>query len=389
MITLGLASNYSFGRSLRHLFAMGTKKDSAKLVSALADSYQSTPDQIALYHSGRTAISATLQALIGQGKILRGASVIIPGLTCIAVVRGIKSAGLKPDFCDISPENLEYDYSTLEPLLMVLSAAAATNTKKHTADYVGCILVQNTLGITWDIAKIEQLAKKYHFLIIEDLAHSAGRTYPDGRLAGTVGDATILSFGKGKAVDTICGGAAILRGRSAANWLIRPIRQPRLAERLRDRWYPVIAGLSRATWRIGLGKFLLAAAMKLHFIERSGDTALDLNVGLTNWQARLALKQIQNLATIKPGPLREFALVRDRDKCLAELSKAGYKLDEIWYDTPVAPARAAGEADFPADHCPRTVEIAQQIVNLPTWYPAKKLAKAREIIAKYSVKEAK
>lgn len=373
MIALGLASNYSFGRSLRHLFATGTKHSSEELTNALASAYGSTPDQVALFHSGRSAIAVALQTLIRQGIIAPGSPVIVPGLTCIAVIRGIKAAGLTPVFCDITPKSLEYNYSELEALLST----------------PGCILIQNTLGITWDIAKLEQLARRHNFVLIEDLAHSAGRTYPDGRPVGTVGQATILSFGKGKAIDTITGGALIMRSTKNVKPLVKPVHKPRLSQRLRDRWYPVIAGISRATWRIGLGKFIIAIAMKLHFIERSGDTTLDTNTRLTHWQARLALNQFQKLQSTKSGPLREFMFVHDRKQCLAELYQVGYKFDEIWYDTPVAPARATREADFPADKCPETVKIAERIVNLPTWYPEHKLAKARQIIAKYQIKEAK
>lgn len=403
MITLGLASNYSFGRSFRHLFAAGTKHSSEHLTTTLASIYHSTPDQVTLFHSGRSAIAVALQTLVEQGTIAPDSPVIVPGLTCIAVIRGIKAAGLRPVFCDITPGTLEYDYDRLEALLFApddrsgagpdhgssgLDLESVTGAENKTSK-LGCILIQNTLGITWDIARIEQLAKKHNFLLIEDLAHCAGRTYPDGRLVGTVGKATILSFGKGKAIDTITGGALIMYDTSSAKPLPKPTQKPPLPQRLRDRWYPVIAGLARATWRIGLGKAIIAVAIKLHLIERSGDTALDTNVRLTHWQARLALKQLHRLQTTNPGPLREFSLVRDREQCLAELYRAGYKLDEIWYDTPVAPARAAVEADFPAAKCPQTVKIVKQIVNLPTWYPQHKLSRARQIIEKYQIKEVK
>lgn len=387
MITLGLASNYSFGRSLRHLFAMGTKRSSQQLIDALASAYNSTPDQVALYHSGRSALAVALQILIERGDIAPGSPVIIPGLTCIAVLRGIKAAGCQPVFCDIAPKNLEYNYTQLGDLL-------AQHASK--SPHFGCILVQNTLGITWDIVKLEQLAREHHFLLIEDLAHSAGRAYPDGRLTGTVGSATILSFGKGKAIDTICGGALVMReqkitasSNKAPSPLTQPNRKPRLAQRLRDRWYPTLAGLARATWRIGLGKALIAIAMKFRWIERSGDTALNVDTRLTHWQSRLALRQFRQLQSTKPGPLRQFACVRDRKQCLAELYQFGYKFDEIWYDTPVAPARAAAEANFPTADCPETVKIASQIINLPTWYPERKLIKAHEIITKYQIKETK
>lgn len=360
MISLGQASNYNFGQALRHLFARGRAEDSEVLRAELAKKYGARPDNVALYHSGRSALAVALTA-VGQ----KGNKVIIPGLTCIAVVRAVKAAGMEPVFADITRGNLEYDYKKLDNIAKVC--------------YNGIIVVQNTLGRPWHVSKIKEIAKKHHLVIVEDLAHSAGRFYPDGREIGTVGQAVALSFGKGKAIDTINGGAVVLRNGQEARV---PEKLPVLSERLRDRWYPVLAGICRWTWRIGLGKGLMTVFVKLGFVQRSADTGLNTNVRLADWQARLALRQ---LGALPKEPLREFSLVDERPKLLAELDKAGYNFHEIWYDTPVSPARYSKEADFPAAEYPETVWIAERIINLPTWYPEEKMEKAREIIAKYEI----
>lgn len=363
MVFLGQASNYSFGRALRHLFAHGNRRDVAALKEALAKKYRQkdVAPQVRLYQTGRSALAAAFTSVVP-----RGSEIIIPGLTCIAVVRAVRAAGCVPVFCDIESESLQYDLEKLAEVLEEHPHAAA-------------IVVQNTLGITIDIKVVEKLAKQYHVKIIEDLAHSAGRKYPDGREVGTIGVATALSFGKGKAIDTISGGAVIVR--EAGRELREPLFRPRAGVRWRARWYPMLGCLMRAGRHVGLGKILTGVFLKFHWIEKSADAELNLNMRLCPWQAKLALRQLEHLPKT---PLREFRLVRQREKLLAELKEKGYYLDEIWYDAPVSPARCAKETDFPKRDCPETLRVAVQIVNLPTWYPTEKLVAARKLIEKYA-----
>ena len=400
MIFLGLASNYPVGRTLRHLFAWGIPKDSQALRQALASHYGSTADQVALYRTGRSALAAALLAVAEPG-----AKVILPGLTCIAVVRAIKAAGCIPVYSDIDPETLQYDFDTLDKTLTLCYNGSngstspafpcpgdASNSPENTENNLvraknqprPVVIAQNTLGLPLDAEKLEEVVKKHNAIIIEDLAHSAGRFYPDGREIGTIGAATALSFGKGKAIDTICGGALIVRQpkSTADQTLDQPPKRPRLSASLRDRWYPVFAGLSRTFWSIGLGKAILAVCVKFRWIEKSADAELSLETRSTHWQAKLAREQLDKLPKT---PLREHAFVKKRDQLLQELKHNGYDFCEIWYDTPVSPVRYALEADFPTDRCPNTVKVAQHIINLPTWYPETKLAKAREIIKPYEV----
>ena len=112
MIFLGQASNYSFGRILRHLFACGTKRSSDNLRAKLAQRYDVPINQVALYHSGRSALAVAFKSLDCANK-----TVIIPGLTCIAVIRAVRAAGFTPVFVDIDPKTLQYDLQKLETCL--------------------------------------------------------------------------------------------------------------------------------------------------------------------------------------------------------------------------------------------------------------------------------
>lgn len=378
MITLGQASNYRVGQVFRHLFACGGRRDSEILQEKLAGKYSVQPENVALYHTGRSALTVAIQS-VAKGK---NCPVIIPGLTCIAVVRAVRAAGCTPVFADITPRTLEYDYVKLEHKLQNLTPKNHKSIKSIDKSDDVCynniiILVQNTLGISWDVTSIEKLAQTYHASIVEDLAHCAGRIYPDGREVGTVGAVAALSFGKGKAIDTIEGGAVVLRNGEKPS---QPTRKPRWSDRWRDRWYPLFGLVSR--WNAKLGRCFIGALVKLHWVQRSADAELDVDVRLTHWQAKLAAIQLDQLPQT---PLRNFRLVADRPKTLQDLQRSGYYFDETWYDTPVSPQRYANEVDFPAKECPATVEIAKQIINLPTWYHPDRLTQAYEIIKSHEV----
>lgn len=408
MIFLGQASNYRGRRIWRHLFAHGSAADSRRLRQALARRYGATTlADVQLYHTGRSALAAAIQSLVPAGS-----PVIVPGLTCIAVIRAIKAAGCTPVYVDIDPATLQYDLAALARTLKQLSTPRPTPAKPLQLDksdkvcYTGIVMAQNTLGRSLAMGKIQPLADAAHFAIVEDLAHSAGRFYPDGREIGTVGAAAVLSFGKGKSIDTIEGGAAILRrtafpvaqphvtSKSATPQsfaasstpaaplqpLAQPTTQPRRSDQLRDRWYPVFGWLARGFYHLGLGRFFLGALHRLHWLARSADAVLDPDQVLPDWQAKLALAQ---LSTLPATPLREHYFVQDRPAVLQSLARAGYQLAEIWYDTPVSPARYAAEAAFPTKACPQTVWVAAHIVNLPTWYPETKLSPARALIQQH------
>ena len=374
MIFLGQASNYSTGRAVRHLFAHGKQRDAEVLCQRLAVKYQSTPERVRLYHTGRSALAAGIQAVVPLGK-----PVIIPGLTCIAVVRAVRAAGCEPVFIDIDRESLQYDWEKLESVLAKLFSTGDVIDKNNKVCYNGGIVAQNTLGLPLEMTKLESLAKKYHLAIIEDLAHSAGRFYPDGREAGTIGAVTALSFGKGKAIDTIEGGAVVVHD-AHAEMPAEPVRRPKWQDRWRDRWYPLLGLMMRAGYHIGLGKIITGGFLKLGWIARSGDAELDTAVALTNWQAKLVTAQLEQLGT---GPLREHMFVRDRERLLDSLRQKGYHLDEIWYDAPVGPARCMAEANFPSADCPTTVRVAEEIINLPTWYTEERLSPARDLIQEW------
>ena len=367
---LGLSAQYSTADVFCHLFAYGSEYDLSELRAFLAAHYGATYDHVAVYSNGRTALNVAIKAIAK-----RGGKVVVTSMTCYAVVQAVKSAGCVPIFADIDPETLHFGKKELEKAIEGESNVQA-------------VIVQNNLGIPADIEGIEEVAKAKKLAIIEDLAHCTGVKYADGREAGTVGRAVALSFGKGKSIDTVTGGAVIFTD-PLDTPVAQPTDTPRLSDNFRARFYPFFGLVIRGLYSIHpkAGKYLTSALVRIGAIKRSADAKIDTKIRLTYWQCSLALTQLRSLPHSGRKPIRDFYLVKDRESVLRKFELDGYFFNDIWYDLPVAPERYYKKADFHPAECPVATEIAKQIVNLPTYYDQAEMKSALKIIQRYAVNE--
>ncbi len=361
---LGQASNYRAKDILYHTFALGSSKCSDILKAKLAVRYGTTPNRVYLMNNGRSAIAAGFKQLLPEGG-----GVIINGFTCYAVLQAIEAAGCQAIYADINEKTLNFDIKTLAKAL-----------KKHPE--ARAILIQNTLGITVNIEEIEVFAKKHGLFIAEDLAHCAGFKYQDGREVGSVGSFSALSFGKGKSLDSITGGALIINDRKLKKFDF-PNQRPRLSDTLRARWYPLLAAIGRGFSKIGIQKYWYGPLIRLRLIERAVDAKLDLSRRPAHWQARCILRQFEKIDQSGVMPIRTHRFVKNRTKLINLLDQNGYNFREVWYDVPVSPIRYYRQVHFPEAECPVATAVAAKIINLPTYYPADKLARAFSIIERY------
>ena len=362
---LGQAANYSRKDRIFHTFAIGTPHDSHRLVNFLARKYKVSKNHVALTKNGRSALALALEYTIPKGS-----KVIINGFTCYAVYEAIKAAGMKPVYADIDPETLNFTKETIEKVL---------------DEDVKAIIVQNTLGIPAPIKDIEKIVKKNRLKLIEDLAHCAGMKYEDGREAGQVGDAVAFSFGKDKVIDTISGGALILRDQMSAG-IKAPSKLPKFSDTFRARFYPLFGGIYRGLKHVKLATPWMAILLKLHMVQRSADNKLDIRRRPNHFEAKRAYAQFKKLPRTKK-PIRTFYLVRDREEVLRKLREAGYFFDGFWYEKPISPNRYYKKVRFPEKDCPNAVKVADSIINLPNYYTKAQLDKAIKIIEEYKITE--
>ena len=324
--------------------------------------------QTIVTRNGRSALAAGLKYYVKDLLGKNGGEVIVNGFTCYAVVQGVEAAGFTPVYADIEMETLNFTVETLEKAL----------SKKTCA-----VIVQNTFGNMIDIKKIEKFCQEHDLVLIEDLAHSVGRFYPDGREAGKVAPVVFFSFGKEKAIDAINGGAVVFR-----DFKVPTLPTPQLDapddEEFRARAYPTIGVIFRNLSYLKLNGIFMRLMLKFGWVKKSADAEVDYTEKkLGNLQASLALSQLKNKTKLAKKPLREFYLVKDRDEVLQKLQKAGYFFSGFWYEKPVSPERYYKKAHFDEKSCPVAVEVSQHIVNLPNYYTEQELREARNIIKEY------
>lgn len=358
---LGFAAHLSGREIWRHTFAIGRKKDCQELVAFLEQKYGG---EAVLTKNCRSGLALAFKAYFEPGD-----GIIVNGLTCYAVLEAIKAAKLVPIFADVDRDSLNFNVGTLTDAL-------------SRGSRVRGIIVQNTLGNPVNMVETEQFANKNNLMIIEDLAHCTGVKYPDGREAGTVGVATVLSFGKDKSIDTTSGGAVIFR-RAPRIERLSPQTPPRPSDVARARFYPMLSAMIRGLNHIHLGGAFQRLLLKIHWMEKSADNKLDLNCKIAKFEAKLALRQLKDLKKSGKKPLRKFYLVRDREEVLRKLRKAGYFFDGLWYDKPIIPERYYKKAHFPEEDCPVATELSKRMVNFPTYYSKKDLAPAMKIVQEH------
>ena len=120
--------------------------------------------------------------------------IIIPSFTIISCLSAVVRSGAKPIFCDIDPDSWNM---TLDDVKKVYTK----NTK--------AILVVHTYGLPADVGKIKSFADEKNLILIEDTAEAHGQLV-DGKLCGTFGAISTLSFYANKHITTGEGGALLI-----------------------------------------------------------------------------------------------------------------------------------------------------------------------------------
>ena len=146
-------------------------------------------NSIELFTNGHMSLELSLQALGLQGEV------ITTPYTFASTTHAIVRNGLKPVFCDITPENFTMDVEKIEELI----------TEKTCA-----IVPVHVYGNVCNVEKIGEIAQRHGLKVIYDAAHCFGVTYK-GQGIGNFGDVSCFSFHATKVFNTIEGGAACFR----------------------------------------------------------------------------------------------------------------------------------------------------------------------------------
>lgn len=175
---------------------LGLRRDSSAAVGEALRLRYGARDAL-LTDSGTSALVLILRKLLPAGG-----TVALPAYACIDLTSAAVGAGVGVRLYDIDPTTLSPD---LDSVRAVISRGA------------DAIVVAHLYGYPADFPGVQKLAAERGIPLIEDAAQGSGGTL-GGRLLGSFGDSSILSFGRGKGTTSGSGGALLVNTESLAEW---------------------------------------------------------------------------------------------------------------------------------------------------------------------------
>lgn len=149
--------------------------------------------RVVLTDSGTSALTLALRAASGSGR----GPVAVPGYSCYDVATAWMGAGVLPRFYDLDPRTLGPSPSSL---------------RRAVREGVDAVVVAYLYGIALDWERVreavDEAAGQDFPLLIEDAAQAAGCRWKE-RPVGSLGDLSVLSFGRGKGWAAGGGGALL------------------------------------------------------------------------------------------------------------------------------------------------------------------------------------
>ena len=174
--------------------------DSSKV---LADVPVFSSYQTQFYASGTAALAAALLAVVAKSKKSATpgeAEILLPAYGCPDLISAALFAGVKPVLVDLQADR---------PWLDLPSLSSAIN--KNTI----AIVAVNLFGISERWPQLRALADQHQLALIEDSA----QYFPGDDQIDWQGDLVVLSFGRGKPVSLLGGGAVLCKNEAFYNYL--------------------------------------------------------------------------------------------------------------------------------------------------------------------------
>lgn len=144
--------------------------------------------------NGLDALIWIFRAYKELGVMRDGDEVIVPANTYIATILAITENRLKPVLVEPRLNTLEIDDDQIEALITPKTKAIA---------------IVHLYGRNAYTEKIGMLCEKYNLKLIEDNAQAHGCKFTDGRITGSIGDASGHSFYPGKNLGALGDGGAV------------------------------------------------------------------------------------------------------------------------------------------------------------------------------------
>lgn len=124
-----------------------------------------------------------------------GDEVIMPSYTFVSTADAFVLRGAKAVFVDIRPDTMNIDENLIENAI---------------TDKTRAIVPVHYAGVSCEMDKIMEIARKYHLIVVEDAAQGVMSTYK-GQALGTIGDYGCYSFHETKNYSMGEGGAILIK----------------------------------------------------------------------------------------------------------------------------------------------------------------------------------
>ncbi len=163
--------------------------------------------RVAEYCGAKYAVAVTnatsaLHIACKAANLSHGDTLWTSPITFVASANCGRYCGAKVDFVDIDDNTYDMSADELEKKL-----AAGSSPK--------IVVPVHLCGQSCDMEKINALAKKYGFAVIEDASHALGATYKDTRIGScTFSDMTVFSFHPVKIITTGEGGMVLTNNKA-------------------------------------------------------------------------------------------------------------------------------------------------------------------------------
>jgi len=374
------------GRIWRALPAVGHKIPWKAVVAGLMagsddpalELFGNAPDIV--YTSSGSA--ALVIALLACKATSQRRKVIIPAYTCPSVLAAVERAGLQAVLCDLAPGQLHMDEARLDDLLGEDTLA---------------VVYVHLFGLDRRPVAIRELTQKTGAWFIEDAAQALGNR-AGGKYLGGEGDLVVLSFGRGKPLSALHGGAV----RVNVPDLVAPVHRAMqgyaaplpawfgiyyllLLAAYAVLFHPRLFSLPRALPWFRIGETVYLDNIAVHHMAKPGrrvlSALLKTREGMQRTRSCVARKYLVRLVPhahafalipsvddIATGPLRfpvVFKSVRHKAQCLRVLTELGLGASGS-YPTPLdlqpgVPAYVAAQGPFL-----NAQAVAAGVLTLPT-----------------------
>lgn len=169
--------------------------------------------------SGTEALAMAISVAISRKQSVSSPEIIIPAYGCPDLVAAVVAAGGRPVLVDLIPETGFIDESRFHSAITSRTVA---------------VVAAELLGIPERLDVLSKICRELGLFLIED----AAQCFPPASVQNAWADAVVLSFGRGKPINLMGGGALLVR-----NELFEGARQ------VIDR-FPMMEARAGLVWRV-------------------------------------------------------------------------------------------------------------------------------------------